>query len=264
MAVMMRELLASQLDTLRYEPTAKRIRVAVNDNLVADTTNGVLVWEPRRVVPAYAIPAQDISAELRPTVTGPDAHTPPILDPRIPFTSHTTAGQSYDVVIGGVTRPCAAFRPDDPDLAQHIVLDFAAFNWREEDESIVSHPHDPYGRIDTLSSSRHVRIEIDGQILADSKRPVLLFETQLPVRFYLPPDDVTAPLVPSDTVSYCAYKGRASYFSLAGVRDDIAWTYHEPLHDAVGVRDYICFFDEHVDVIVDGREQDRPSTPWSD
>jgi uncharacterized protein (DUF427 family) len=264
MAVMMRQLLATNLDELRYEPTPKRIRVAIDDNPVADTTNGVLVWEPRRVVPTYAIPAQDISAELRPTPTEPDAATPPILDPRIPFTSHTTAGQSYDVVIGDITRQSAGFQPDDPDLAQHIVLDFAAFDWREEDEPIVSHPHDPYGRIDTLRSSRHIRIEFGGDVLAESKRPVLLFETQLPVRFYLPPDDVTASLVPSDTVSYCAYKGRASYFSLPGVRDDIAWTYHEPLHDAVSVRDYICFFDERVDVIVDGRQRDRPTTPWSD
>jgi uncharacterized protein (DUF427 family) len=264
MAVMMRELLASNLDALRYEPTSKWIRVSVNGNLVADTTNGRLVWEPRRVVPTYAIPLQDMAAELRPTNNGPGGTTPPILDPTIPFTRHTTAGTSYDVVAGDVTRPGAAFRADDADLGEYVVLDFSAFDWREEDESIVSHPHDPYGRIDTLASSRHVQIEFGGQLLADSKRPVLLFETLLPVRFYLPPDDVTAPLVPSDTVSYCAYKGQASYFSLPAVRDDIAWTYHEPLHDAIRVRDYICFFNEHVDIIVDGHRQDRPTTPWSD
>jgi uncharacterized protein (DUF427 family) len=94
------------------------------------------------------------------------------------------------------------------------------------------------------------------------------------VRFYLPRADVTSELQPNDTVSYCAYKGRASYFSLPGVcadvaslpdvRADVAWTYSEPLREAEPVRAHVCFFDEHIDVIVDGRQRDRPTTPWSD
>ncbi|HKV20225.1 MAG TPA: DUF427 domain-containing protein, partial [Mycobacterium sp.] len=127
-----------------------------------------------------------------------------------------------------------------------------------------NHPHDPFGRIDVLRSSRHVRVEHDGTLLAESSRPSLLFETLLPVRFYLPRDDVVADLEPSDAVSYCAYKGRASYLSVRGGPHDIAWTYPEPLHDAGPVRDLVCFFDEKVDVIVDGRRRQRPVTPWSD
>jgi uncharacterized protein (DUF427 family) len=92
---------------------------------------------------------------------------------------------------------------------------------------------------------------------------MVLFETLLPVRFYLPRADVAVQLEPSDTASYCAYKGRASYFSLQGGPRDIAWTYREPLHDAEQVRDHICFFDERVDVIVDGERRARPVTPWS-
>jgi uncharacterized protein (DUF427 family) len=92
---------------------------------------------------------------------------------------------------------------------------------------------------------------------------MVLFETLLPVRFYLPREDVAVPLEPSDTVTYCAYKGRASYYSLSDGPRDVAWTYHEPLRDAEPVRDRICFFDERVDVIVDGKQRDRPTTPWS-
>lgn len=92
---------------------------------------------------------------------------------------------------------------------------------------------------------------------------MLLFETLLPVRFYLPHEDVSPRLEPSDTVTFCAYKGRASYFSLPGGRDDIAWTYSEPLREAKPVRDCVCFFDEHVDVTVDGVPRSHPTTPWS-
>src|SRR5262249_3293931 len=156
-----------------------------------------------------------------------------------------------------------AFRPDDPDLADYVILRFDAFEWREEDEPIVAHPHDPFGRIDLLRSTRHVRIEVDGRLIAESSRPTLLFETLLPVRCYLPREHVVAALTPSDTVSYCAYKGRASYFSLPGGPPDIAWTYYEPLHDAERVKDMVCFFDERVDVTIDGERRARPATPWS-
>jgi uncharacterized protein (DUF427 family) len=93
---------------------------------------------------------------------------------------------------------------------------------------------------------------------------MLLFETLLPVRFYLPREDVAVRLEPSDTATYCAYKGRASYYSVPDGPRDVAWTYHEPLHDAEPVRDLICFFDERLDVIVDGKRRGRPVTPWSD
>ena len=121
----------------------------------------------------------------------------------------------------------------------------------------------PFKRIDALRSSRHVRVELDGHLLAESSKPVLLFETLLPTRFYLPAGDVSAELEPSDALTYCAYKGRASYFSLPEGTTDIAWTYREPLHDAEPVRGHIAFFDERVDVIVDGTRRERPITPWS-
>ena len=276
MGIRMMELLGGSLGALRYEPTAKRIRVCLGGEAVAETREARLVWEPGRVVPTYAVPTAALSAQLVPAgaesgdddddvgLLLPSVSTEPILDPTVPFARHSCEGTAYDVIAGDETGAAAAFRPDDLDLANYVILDFDAFEWREEAEPIVSHPHDPFSRIDVLRSDRHVRIELDGRLLAESSRPMLLFETLLPVRIYLPREDVVVPLDLSDTVSYCAYKGRATYYSVPDGPADLAWTYHEPLHDAVQVRDRICFFDERVDVIVDGERRDRPITPWSD
>jgi uncharacterized protein (DUF427 family) len=265
MGVRMKDLLSGNFGALRYEPTAKRIRVCLAGEPVADTCDAVLVWEPRRIVPTYAVPAAAMAGHLIPAGAESyvDDEPRPILDPSIPFDAHTCPGTAYDVIAGEETAAAAAFAPDDPDLAEYVILEFDAFEWREEDEPIVSHPHDPFTRIDVLRSSRHVRVELDGRLLAESSRPMLLFETMLPVRFYLPREDLAVRLTPSDTASYCAYKGRASYYSVPDGARDVAWAYHQPLHDAEEVCDRICFFDEHVDVIVDGERRPRPVTPWS-
>jgi uncharacterized protein (DUF427 family) len=259
----MRDLLGGALPSLRYEPTEKRLRMYLDGELVADTVDGLLVWEPRRLVPTYAIPESDFAARLEPSGRVDDVSDLPILVPTNPFAAHSCTGEMLDLVVGGRRCPSAAFRPDDPDLAGHLSVDFSAFDWREEDEPIVSHPHDPFKRIDILASSRHVRIEVDGRLLAESSRPLLLFETSLPTRFYLPPEDVAVGLEPSDTVSDCAYKGRASYFSATDGPADIAWTYRDPLREAMPIRDHIAFFNERVDVVIDGQPRPRPVTPFS-
>jgi len=278
MSTQMRALLTSGFDALRYEPTGKRIRAVLGGATAVDSTRAMLVWEPRRIVPSYAVPAGDVQGELAPVAAAagdagaagvrmPSLSSRPVLDPSVPFTVHTADGQPVDVLAHGQERPGAGFRPADPDLAGYVVLDFRAFEaWYEEDEPNVGHPRDPFHRIDVLASSRHVRLELDGQVLAESSRPALLFETMLPVRYYLPRQDLRAALSPSDTRTYCAYKGQASYWS-ATVGDqvirDIAWTYEQPLHDAVQVRGLIAFFDERIDVTVDGERRERPITPWS-
>ena len=130
----------------------------------------------------------------------------------------------------------------------------------------MGHPRYPFHRIDVLASSRTVRLELDGQLLAELSRPALLFETMLPARYYLPREDIRAGLIPSTTTSYCAYKGRASYWSATvggRVIPDLAWAYEEPLHDAAQVGGLIAFFDERIDVTLDGRRRERPVTPWS-
>ncbi len=141
------------------------------------------------------------------------------------------------------------------------MLNFGAFDaWYEEDELNLAHPRDPFHRIDVLPGSRHIRIELDGHLLAESSRPVLLFETMLPARYYLPRDDIRAQLTPSATRTYCAYKGQASYWSAAvgdRVIPDIAWAYQQPLHDAARARGLIAFFTERLDVILDSERLPR-------
>ena len=166
----------------------------------------------------------------------PDVSSRPVLDPSIPFAVHTADGQAMDLRAGAQSRPAAGFRLADADLAGYVVLDFGAFDaWYEEDEQNVAHPRDPFHRIDVLPSSRHVRLELDGQLLAESSRPTVLFETMLPARYYLPREDIRAELIPSSRRTFCAYKGQASYWSAAPgghLLADIAWTYEQPLHDA--------------------------------
>ena len=215
------------------------------------------------------MPADETAADAAGTI---GAHLPelsgrPVLDPSVPFAVHSTGGRAADLRAGEQNRPGAGFYPADPALAGYVVLDFGAFDaWYEEDELNVAHPRDPFHRIDVLPSSRHVRVELDGHVLAESSRPTLLFETMLPTRYYLPHDDIRAELTPSGTRTYCAYKGQASYWSAATgdrVVPDLGWAYQQPLHDAAQVRGLIAFFNERLDVIVDGERLERPITPWS-
>jgi len=272
-SVHLRSLHWSALEELRHEPIEKRIRATIGDETVVDTTRALLVYEPKRVVPSYAIPDADIAGQVvSASITGNalcDADLDlvagrPVLDPRVPFSVHTADGEVVVVRSAAAGREAAGFRVADPELAGHVVLAFEDFDaWYEEDERNLSHPRDPFHRIDFVHGSRHVRIERDGVVLAESSRPVLVFEPPLPVRYYLPPEDVrTDLLTPSDTRSRCAYKGEASYLSLPDV-EDVAWSYPAPLREAGEVKDRIAFFDEHADITVDGRPLERPVTPWS-
>lgn len=278
MSSLLRRSLTNGLVGLRHEPSPKRIRAALGDQVVLDTTRAVLLWEPRRVVASWAVPIGDLNAELLPAGSAaaagenegyalPDVFDRPVLDPSIPFAVHTAEGEVVDVRAGEHVRAGAGLRLVDLELADYVVLDFGAFDtWWEEDQVNVGHPREPFHRIDVLPSSRSVRFELDGEVLAESSRPWLLFETLLPTRFYLPRADVRVELVPSPTRTTCAYKGRASYWSaVVGDREvsDLAWTYEQPLREAAQVTGLVCFFDERVDVTLDGVQRERPITPWS-
>ncbi|MCC3265228.1 DUF427 domain-containing protein [Arthrobacter gengyunqii] len=254
---------------LRYEPTPRRIRAQLGGNTVVDSSDALLVYEPRRVTPLYAVPAADIAGVLTPALNLPDkdplAEVPPeaLMDPRYPFAAHTTPGERLDLRTGLHDLPGAAFRPEDPDLNGRILLDFDAFDtWLEEDQVIEGHPRDPFHRVDARPSSRAVRVHLDGQLLAETREPLLVYETMLPVRTYFPRDDVDwDALGVSLTQSVCPYKGTASYWSVRGKPEgtDLAWSYEKVLPDSAQLQDRVSFFDERTEVYVDDIKQEIDS-----
>lgn len=248
---------------LRHEPDDQRLRAELGGRTVVDTTRAVLVWEPRRILPSYGVPVWDLRGDLTPAAP-PSLDVPGVLHPGIPFAVHTAAGRAFDLTVDGVTLPGAVFKPADPDLDGILLLDFDAFDaWYAEDERLIAHVRDPFHRVEPRRSSRRVRIELDGVVLAESSRPTLVHETQLPTRFYLPAEDVVAETVPSDLRTRCAYKGEAAYLSFVvdgRVRKDLAWSYAAPLAGVDKLRGLVAFYDDILDVFVDGRRRDRPRT----
>jgi uncharacterized protein (DUF427 family) len=257
------------LPQLRHQRVQQRVRGRHGDTVVVDSTRARLVWEPRRAVASYAVPEVDVLVPLEPGPVAEPDDGRPVLDPRVPFAVHSAPGEVLSVRLpDGSVAAGAAYRLADPDLADHVVLDFAAFDWLDEDDPRISHPRDPRHRIDVFPSGRTVRVEHEGRLLAESARARWLFEGTFPFpRFYLPREDVAVPLERDpELVTACAYKGWATYWSVTGdpALSRIAWSYDEPLVDAASVRGTVCFFTERLDLLVDGVPVPRPRTPWSE
>jgi uncharacterized protein (DUF427 family) len=239
---------------VRIEPSAKWVRVYLGGELVADSRQPLLVWEAP-AHPSYYFPAADVRGRL--VATGGTDHSP----------SRGTA-ELFDVVTARKTAAGAARRyPDSPieELREAVRLDWSAMDqWLEEDEPVYFGARDPYHRIDILASSRHVRVELDGVTLAESRAPRILYETGLPPRYYLPLSDLRLDLLePSDTRTHCPYKGTAGYWSVrVGERtyDDYVWIYRTPLPESQKIAGLACFYNERVDLYVDGVRQDRAWT----
>jgi len=239
---------------VRVEASAKRVRAYLAGMVVADTRQPCLVWENPHY-PAYYLPRADVRTELL-VPSARTAHSPSRGD-----------AHYFDVQVGDRRVVDAAWwYPESPLEALRDLLRFewgAMDAWFEEDEEVFVHPRDPYTRVDILPSSRHVQVEVDGVTLAETRRPTLLFETGLPVRYYLPKVDVRLDLLdPGDTTSACPYKGLARYWSAPGV-PDVAWSYPTPLPESQKIAGLVCFYNERVDLVVDGERQARPHTPFS-
>jgi uncharacterized protein (DUF427 family) len=249
--------MAEKTRGIRVERGQKRVRAYLAGELVADTRAPVLVWE-WPYYPTYYIPADDVHAELVPT--GRAEHSPSRGD-----------GQVCHVKVAGADADGAALRyPDSPieALRDLVRLDWNSMtDWFEEDELVYVHPRDPYSRVDILASSRHVRVELDGVTVADSRQPRILFETGLPPRYYLPLTDVRMDLLRrSGTQTHCPYKGTAGYWSVdtgQAVHADIVWIYRAPLPESQKVAGLACFYNEKADIYLDGELQERPRTHFS-
>jgi uncharacterized protein (DUF427 family) len=242
---------------VQVEPGQKRVRIYLGGELVADTVKPLFVWEVP-YYPAYYIPAADVTVDLLPTDT---------------TTRSPSRGDAvhYTVKAGGKEAVDAAWRyPDSPieAIRDHVRFDWNAMDaWFEEDEEVFVHPRSPFARIDVLPSSRHIRVLVNGEVVADSTRPSLLFETGLPTRYYLPQVDVRMDLLePTDTTSHCPYKGQARYWSVRAGGElfpDLAWSYPYPLPESIRAAGLVAFYNEKVDIEVDGVLQERPKTPFS-
>lgn len=239
----------------RVEPAPRRVRGVLADQVVFDTTSALYVWETP-YYPQYYLPLGDVAQHYLIEV---DAG----VDPR-PGTAAT-----HHLRVAQVQRSRAAqvFGVDAATgVAGHVRFQWEALDaWFEEDEQIYLHPRNPYVRVDALRSHRRVRIEVDGVVLADTRSPVMVFETGLPTRYYIDRTDVRFEhLVRADTVSVCPYKGSASdYWSAvtpAGRYPDLAWSYRSTTDGLRAIAGMVAFYDEKVDVAVDGQPQPRPVT----
>jgi uncharacterized protein (DUF427 family) len=212
-----------------FEDSPRRIRGFADGEVVVDSHRVKLLHESRRL-PVWCFPREDVRMDLLPD-------------------------DAASVHEEGLAKGFVDVRFDALD------------RWLEEDEEVIVHPRDPYHRIDVRDSSRHIVVALDGETMAESDGAVALFEASLPTRWYLPLDDVRAELVVNDEVrTGCAYKGYASYCDVrVGDRLEpfLAWYYRDPLEGMERITGRVCFFNERVDISVDGELQPRPQSQWS-
>lgn len=243
----------------QVQPVARRVRGVLAGQVVFDTVRAVYVWE-LPYYPQYYVPLADVA--------------PGCLGGAGPLQRlKRGSARPHDLVVGEVVRPGAARVYGDDALdgvRQTVRFDWDALDaWFEEDEEVFVHPKNPYARIDVLRSTRHLRVEVKGQILAESASPVLLFETGLPTRYYLNRSEVHFKhLEPSSTQTACPYKGRTScYWSVrvdGTVHADLAWSYDFPTREALPIAGLVAFYNEKVDLTLDGVRLERPQTHFSD
>lgn len=242
------------------EPSLRWVRVKFGGTVIADSKRVLLLrqYGPGRL-PTYYFPRADVR---------PDA-----------LISSTSAPPADDVTYWTVQvgdhraeNAAWAFLAPPSDLAAlqgYVSFDWDKMEaWFEEEEQVFVHARDPYHRVDVLTSSRHVCVVIAGAIVADTRQPSLLFETTLPPRYYIPQADVRLDLLePSRLTTRCPYKGVARYWSVKigeHMAKNVVWSYPDPIPENPKVKDLMCFFNERVDLYVDGELQPRPHTPWSE
>lgn len=237
------------------EPVPRRIRAVTGHRVLVDTLGAHYVWEWANY-PQYYAPRRDVVEELLVT----EGHT-----------EDTSRGkvQWFWLATTGVEGPPEARLMVESE--HQLLLDTFRFDWDaldhwyEEDEEVFVHPRNPYARVDAVRSTRQVRIELEGVVLAESSSPVMVFETGLPTRYYVNRTEVRFEhLVPTATVTRCPYKGTTTdYWSVdidGVVHGDLAWSYDFPTPQVLPIAGLVAFYNERVDVFVDGYQLERPRT----
>ncbi|KAI0460581.1 DUF427-domain-containing protein [Xylaria acuta] len=248
----------------------KRVRIQLGGRFVADTTRAVYVWE-HPYYPTYYVPLSSFEAGV------------------LSYPGSTGGGEkgyslaTLSVSDGSSTDRVVVFSNDGDDndgsgvLAGLVRVEFGAVDaWFEEDARVDIHPKDPFKRVDVVFSSRPVRVLASGTQVASANSCFHLYETGLPVRFYLPVTSVSAEFLRhSDTVTACPYKGEANYYDIVVVKDgeeggkgeerlkDVVWYYKNPKLECAAIAGCLCFYNEKVDIELDGKTLGRPKTPFS-
>jgi uncharacterized protein (DUF427 family) len=238
----------------RIERTPRHVRVRAGDTLLADSHRAVLlVWYGPGRLPTYVLPEDNVRTDLLWQV-GEDG----MFDARLP---------DGTVVPGAAQRLNALGGPLNAVAGGWTFPWDGRVRWFEEATEVFVHARDPQHRVDAVASDRDVRVELGGEVLAETTRPIALFETGLPVRWYLRREDVRMDaLEPSGLVTRCPYKGITQFFGVrAGgtLHADRAWSYPDPIPECPAIKGLVCFFNEHVDLVIDGERVARPFTPWS-
>jgi uncharacterized protein (DUF427 family) len=242
---------------LKIEPSQRWVRVKFGGEIIADSKHPLLLINyGREVLPTYYFPAPDVRLDL----LGPASKI-------------TADKEFFDLKVGDKVVERAAWLYHDPPENLKALKGYYSFEWNamdswfEEEEEIYVHARDPYKRVDVMPSSRHVQVIINGITVADTHHPSLLFETHLPTRYYIPQEDIRMDLLqPETTHTICPYKGVASYWSVqsgATFNKNIAWSYLDPIPQQPTIKGLVSFYNERVDLVVDGEKLARPLTPFS-
>jgi uncharacterized protein (DUF427 family) len=245
---------------LFFEDSPRRVRATFGGETVVDSRRAMLLHEGTHL-PVYYFPEEDVRMDLL-EPTDHSTHCPYKGDAsywslRLAGKKAENAAWSYPAPLDGA-----------PPLAGYFAFYWDKLDaWFEEDEQVFGHARDPYHRIDAVPTTRRIRVSVDGEVVAESNRATALFEAGLPTRWYIPGEDVREDLlVASDAHTRCAYKGLASYYSVRvgdEVRENLVWYYPEPTREAEPLSGLLCFYNEKVDVEVDGEREERPQTLWS-
>lgn len=252
---------AAPAHRVAIEDSLKRIRVFFGGRPIADTDRAKLMHETGHL-PVYYFPREDVEQDC--LMASDHTSTCPVKG-EARYWSVQVGDRTAENAVWNYPRPVAGC----PDIAGLLAFDWQSMDaWYEEDEQVFVHPRDPYKRIEVLESTRHVEIAVDGVTVADSCRPCILLETGLPVRYYLPKLDVRMDLLePTATQTACPYKGRTSQYWAVQVNGkryaDLAWCYEYPTPEAGKIAGRLCFYSEKVDLYLNGKLQERPTTPWS-
>jgi uncharacterized protein (DUF427 family) len=239
---------------LYVEDSPRWVRTMLGGATVADSRRMKLLYT-HGAHATYLFPREDVREDL-------------LVDDHAIDDDVKGSGRCWSIRVGERTAEHAAREYEHPLLAGYVAFDWHKMDeWWEEEEQVRVHARDPYHRVDVLDTSRHVRITLGDEVLADTTRAKVLFETGLPSRWYIPQEDVRMELLEStDSQTSCPYKGDAGYWSLrAGQLDeaDLVWAYREPFAEVAPIAGHLAFYNERVDIEIDGEREERPITPWS-